>query len=84
VTAARGREATREARRRDLERVPKAALVAMCAVGITRPDGGRTIIQGGMHPLADWRKDEIVGAVINVEFPPDDMPGIRPEIRSDL
>jgi hypothetical protein len=68
VTAARDREVTREARRRDLERVPKAALVAMCAAGITRPDGGRTIIQGA-YPLSRWTREEIVNVILDVEFP---------------
>lgn len=61
----------RYARRAELSRKTKAALAAMCRAGIATPDGGRVIIEGGMHPVSSWSKDDIIASVLSVEFPPD-------------
>ena len=75
----------RDARRRALNRMAKARLVAMCRTGIVRPDGGRSYIEGGMYALRQWQKDEVIGAVLDVEHPPDGgTSGVCPENRGDL
>jgi hypothetical protein len=58
----------REPRRQALARMAKFALAQMCAAGITAPDGGRVVIEGGAAPVIEWTKDEIVQAVLDVEF----------------
>ncbi len=61
---------TRDARAVELDRMTKRDLAAMCAAGIRRPDGGRTIVEGA-HPVASWTKDEIVSTILSIEFPPE-------------
>ena len=58
----------RDARRRALNRMAKARLVAMCRRGIARPDGGRTIVEGA-YPLSRWTREEILNVILDVEFP---------------
>lgn len=58
----------RDQRARELSRMPKRDLAAMCAAGVQRPDGGRTIVEGA-HPVASWTKDEIIATVLGIEYP---------------
>lgn len=58
----------RDKRARELNRMRKRDLAAMCAAGIQRPDGGRSIVEGA-HPVASWTKDEIVSTILNIEHP---------------
>lgn len=55
-------------RRRELARMTKTRLVRMCGAGIHRPDGGLSYIEGGMYPLSQWRKDEIIEAILRAEY----------------
>lgn len=68
----------RENRRRELDKLTKARLIRMCRTGITRPGGGVSYIEGGMYPLDQWRKDEVIGSILAIEFPPDEA-GHQPE-----
>lgn len=56
-------------RRRQLVAMSKADLITMCREGIPNPRGGRTQVFGA-HPLEQWRKDEIVDVILDIEFPP--------------
>ncbi len=62
-------ETRRAARRQALSKMTKARLIRMCRAGVTRPDGGRTVIEGGMYPLEQWTKDEVVSSILDAEFP---------------
>jgi hypothetical protein len=61
----------KDARRRQLAKMAKARLIALCRSGVTRPDGGRSIITGGMYPLEQWTKDDLVASIMAAEFPPE-------------
>jgi hypothetical protein len=65
-------ETAREDLRRELQRVSKTALIALCRSGIPNPGGGRTHIFGA-HPLEKWTKEEIMNTIIDVQFPPTSM-----------
>lgn len=60
---------SRDARVKELDRMTKRDLAAMCAAGIHRPDGGRTVVEGGAGPVASWTKDEIVSTILGIEYP---------------
>lgn len=64
-------EARRNARRAALARTTKGRLIDLCRAGVTKPGGGRVIIEGGMHPLTDWSKDDLVSSIMSAEFPPE-------------
>lgn len=59
----------RDARVRELTRMTKRDLAAMCAAGIQAPDGGRVVVEGGAGPVASWTKDEIVSTILGIEHP---------------
>jgi hypothetical protein len=59
----------RDARRRELTKLPKWRLARMCADGVTTPTGGVSYIEGA-YPVAQWRKDEIVESILNAECGP--------------
>jgi len=69
MTAAADQETRRNARRQALSKMTKARLISMCRTGVTRPDGGRSYIEGGMYPLARWSKADIIAAIMSAEFP---------------
>jgi hypothetical protein len=58
----------RDARRRELTKLPKWRLARMCADGVATPTGGVCVIEGA-YPVAEWRKDEIVESILNAECP---------------
>jgi hypothetical protein len=60
----------KDARRGQLARMTKARLIALCRSGVTRPDGGRSIIEGA-YPLESWTKDDLVSSIMAAEFPPE-------------
>jgi hypothetical protein len=59
-TGQREREQAREARRRELDKLPKARLAALY-----RSRG----YLGSAHPLSAWAKAEIVASLLSLEFP---------------
>jgi hypothetical protein len=61
----------KDARRGQLAKMTKARLIALCRSGVTRPDGGRSIIDGGMYPLEQWSKDDLISSIMTAEFPPE-------------
>jgi hypothetical protein len=60
-----------DARAVALSRMKKTQLIRMYRNGIRRPDGTMAAYGGGMHPPEKWRKDEIVGSILGIEFPGD-------------
>jgi hypothetical protein len=59
---------TRAARAAELSQLSVPALAAICKAGIRRPDGTRVPVSGA-HPVSAWKKDEIVEAILAVEYP---------------
>jgi hypothetical protein len=62
-------EDARGARRAALWRKTKPQLIAMCRAGITKPGGGAVVIEGGMYPLGQWSKSDLISSIMSVEFP---------------
>lgn len=67
----RHRETTRENRRRELAAMTKTALCRMYRDGVTTPHGTVSRWIGGMHPPEQWRKDEVISSILDIEYPPD-------------
>jgi hypothetical protein len=65
-------EALRAARRRELGRMTKARLIRLCRAGVTTPGGSRRVIEGGMYPLEQWSKADIIAAIMSAEFLPEE------------
>jgi hypothetical protein len=61
--------ADRRDRRKQLAKMSKRALIAMCQTGIPNPRGGKTRIWGA-YSLDKWTKDELVDTILDVEYPP--------------
>jgi hypothetical protein len=61
----------RAIRRAELARMRKSDLIRMCRAGVATPGGGVCYIEGGMYPLDQWQKDEIVASILNAEYPPE-------------
>lgn len=61
---------TREDRRAALNRKTKRDLIRICTRGVRTPDGGIAYIEGGIHPLEQWRKDEIADSIVRAEYGP--------------
>lgn len=59
----------RDARLRELDRLPKARLAAMYRRGVRRPDGAWQQWGGGVTPPERWRKDEVISSILEIEFP---------------
>jgi hypothetical protein len=64
-------ETHRYARRTALSKMTKARLIIMCRTGVSTPDGGRVIIEGGMYPLTAWSKDDLIASILSAEYPPE-------------
>ncbi len=68
-SCAADQEARRAARRRELGKMTRARLITMCRPGVTRPDGGLCVIEGGMYPVDQWLKADIIASIVAAEFP---------------
>lgn len=68
---------TRNERRAALNRKTKRDLIRICKAGVRTPEGGICTIEGGMYPLEQWRKDEIVDSIVRAEYGP--LPSELPE-----
>ncbi len=64
-------ETRRNARRQALSKMTKSQLIRLCRTGVTTTSGGRAIIEGGMYPLAQWSKGDIIASIMSAEFPPE-------------
>ena len=63
----------RNERRRQLARTSKQHLIDVCRSGVANSRGGRTQVWGA-HPLEKWTKEEILGTILDIEYPrPADM-----------
>ncbi len=60
---------TRDQRRAALNRKSKRELASMCRIAITTPDSRKRVIEG-TYPLEQWNEEELVGAILNVEYGP--------------
>lgn len=56
-------------RRTELVRMTKTKLIVMYRLGITAPDGGKVSFLGGMYPIEQWAKSEIISSILGIEFP---------------
>jgi hypothetical protein len=63
---------SRDSRRAELRRLSKTRLIAMYRRGVKTP-AGRTVqyLGGGAGPIGRWSKDDVVAAIMAVEFPPE-------------
>jgi hypothetical protein len=59
---------SREDRRRELARMPKHQLCRMYRTGVSTPDGRIGCYLGGMYPLEQWRKDEVISSILAIEY----------------
>lgn len=65
----------REDRRRELSQLTKARLCAMYRAGVRTPSGGIGRYAGGMYPPEQWRKDEVITSILEIEHPAPRPPG---------
>jgi hypothetical protein len=49
----------------------KPGLIRLCRAGVTTPGGSRRVIAGGMYPLEQWSKADIIASIMSAEFPPE-------------
>jgi hypothetical protein len=56
-------------RRTQLRKMTKARLIAMYKNGVAAPDGRKVYYGGGMYPIEQWTKDEVVSSIVNIEYP---------------
>lgn len=47
----------------------KARLITVCGGGVTTSAGVRHVVEGGMYPLDQWPKADIIASVMFAEFP---------------
>jgi hypothetical protein len=59
----------RAARSRELNRMSKRELAALCVSGVRAPDGVLVTVEGA-YPVAQWLKQEIVTKILEIEQPP--------------
>lgn len=52
-----------------LNRMTKGQLAGMYRRGIRAPGGNTVAYGGGLHPLEKWDKQEIINAILGIEFP---------------
>jgi hypothetical protein len=66
---------TRDQRARELSRLSKRDLAAMCRDGIRAPDGGLVCVEGA-YPVITWDKHDIINSILSIEHPA--MPAPQP------
>jgi hypothetical protein len=65
---------SREDRRRELAALPKARLCSMYRTGVYAPNGRVGRYAGGMYPPEQWRKDEVISSILEIEYPAESRP----------
>lgn len=59
----------RDARVTELTRMTKTRIIDYYRTGVKKPNGGRVRAISAAYPLEKWTKDELISAIIGIEYP---------------